>query len=163
MPALFAAQPTASQKVADTHDTEPSQLSCGPGTDCQAQRCPFHFSAMAACPPPGLEETPTASQKSLAGHDTPVSTVERGEEVRAVPGPRLAVAVSDFEALPFDRNAAARYGTLVALTLAASRDPWPHRVDLMIAAIASARDLPLFTRNGDDFKGLESAVTVVSV
>ncbi|SCK16619.1 hypothetical protein H180DRAFT_01146 [Streptomyces sp. WMMB 322] len=33
----------------------------------------------------------------------------------------------------------------------------------MIAAIASFHGLPLFTRNADDFKGLDSAVTVVPV
>jgi toxin FitB len=33
----------------------------------------------------------------------------------------------------------------------------------MIAAIASVRGLPLFTRNADDFKGLDSAVDVVAI
>lgn len=33
----------------------------------------------------------------------------------------------------------------------------------MIAATASVHDLPLFTRNPDDFEGLESALTVVPV
>ncbi|MHC0433639.1 PIN domain-containing protein [Streptomyces sp. O3] len=51
----------------------------------------------------------------------------------------------------------------MALTVAAKRNPRPRRVDLMIAAIASAEGLPLFTRNADGFKGLESAVEVVAV
>jgi predicted nucleic acid-binding protein len=33
----------------------------------------------------------------------------------------------------------------------------------MIAAIASSQGLPLFTRNADDFEGLDSAVDVVAV
>ncbi len=33
----------------------------------------------------------------------------------------------------------------------------------MIAAIASAHDLPLFTRDTDDFLGLEDMVTVMVV
>jgi predicted nucleic acid-binding protein len=45
----------------------------------------------------------------------------------------------------------------------AKRDPRPRRMDLMIAAIASAHDLPLFTRNIDDFAGLEDMVTVIPV
>lgn len=36
-------------------------------------------------------------------------------------------------------------------------------MDLMIAAIASVQGLPLFTRNADDFKGLDSSLTVVAV
>jgi hypothetical protein len=51
----------------------------------------------------------------------------------------------------------------IALTLAARRDPRPRRLDLMIAAITSVRGLPLFTRNVEDFKGAEDAVTVVSI
>lgn len=83
--------------------------------------------------------------------------------VRAARMEKLGAAVADFEPLPFDGDAAARYGTLVALTIAANRDPRPRRMDLMIAAIASVRGLPLFTRNAGDFKGLESAVLVVPV
>ncbi|MGW2718257.1 type II toxin-antitoxin system VapC family toxin [Streptomyces sp. NPDC001492] len=83
--------------------------------------------------------------------------------VRAARMEKLGAAVADFEPLPFDGDAAARYGTLVALTIAANRDPRPRRMDLMIAAIASARGLPLFTRNAGDFKGLESAVLIVPV
>jgi predicted nucleic acid-binding protein len=82
---------------------------------------------------------------------------------RAARMEKLGAAVTDFEPLPFDSEAAARYGTLVALTLAADRDPRPRRMDLMIAAAASVRGLPLYTRNEADFKGLESAVTVVPV
>ncbi len=82
---------------------------------------------------------------------------------RAARTEKLGAAVADFDFLPFDGDAAARYGTLVALAVAAGRDPRPRRMDLMIAAIASTRDLPLYTRNAEDFKGLDSVVTVVAV
>jgi toxin FitB len=82
---------------------------------------------------------------------------------RAARMEKLGAAVADFDPLPFDGDAAARYGTLVSLTLAARRDPRPRKLDLMIAAVASVRDLPLFTRNADDFKGLDSAIIVVAV
>ncbi|MFI9553841.1 type II toxin-antitoxin system VapC family toxin [Nonomuraea endophytica] len=85
------------------------------------------------------------------------------ETARAVRMETLAAAAVDFDALPFDAEAAARYGTLVALTVAAKRDPRPRRLDLMIAAVASVHGLPLYTRNADDFVGLESLVTVVPV
>ncbi|MER5426593.1 type II toxin-antitoxin system VapC family toxin [Streptosporangium roseum] len=82
---------------------------------------------------------------------------------RAARMEKLGAAVTDFEPLPFDGDAAARYGTLVALTIAADRDPRPRRMDLMIAAVASTRGLPLYTRNDADFQGLEGIVTIVSV
>ncbi|MDP9861636.1 MULTISPECIES: type II toxin-antitoxin system VapC family toxin [Streptosporangium] len=82
---------------------------------------------------------------------------------RAARMEKLGAAVTDFEPLPFDGDAAARYGTLVALTIAADRDPRPRRMDLMIAAVASTRGLPLYTRNDADFKGLEGMVTIVPV
>lgn len=76
----------------------------------------------------------------------------------------LAVVLRvDFDPLPFAADAATRYGTLVALTIAAKRDPEPRRMDLLIAAIASARGLPLYTRNGKDFRGLESMLDIVAI
>ncbi len=83
--------------------------------------------------------------------------------VRAARTEKLGAAIVDFTPLPFDGDAAARYGTLVALVLAANRDPKPRRMDLMIAAIASSRELPLYTRNEDDFKGLDNLVEVVAI
>jgi len=76
---------------------------------------------------------------------------------------RLGAAIAAFEPLPFDGEAAARYGSFVALTLAADRDPRPRALDLMIAAIASCHGLPLFTRDVKDFVGLGDLVEVVGV
>lgn len=83
--------------------------------------------------------------------------------VRAARTEKLGAAIVDFVPLPFDGEAAARYGTLVALTLATRRDPRPRRTDLMIAAIASARGLPLYTRNPRDFSGLDPMIDVVAL
>jgi predicted nucleic acid-binding protein len=82
---------------------------------------------------------------------------------RAVRTELLGMAIDAFDPLPIDREAASRYGTLVAMTVAANRDPRPRRLDLMIAAIASARGLPLYTRNADDFRHLDGTVEIVSV
>lgn len=87
----------------------------------------------------------------------------RNAAVRAARAEKLGIAIVDFDPLPFDGDAATRYGSLVALTLEARRDPKPRRLDLMIAAIASSRGLPLYTRNIDDFAGLDDMVTVVAV
>ncbi|WP_218024470.1 VapC toxin family PIN domain ribonuclease [Nocardia lijiangensis] len=82
---------------------------------------------------------------------------------RAARSEQLGAAIVDFDPLPFDEDAATRYGTLVALTIAANRDPRPRRMDLLIAAIASANNLPLFTRNSADFRGLDSMVEIIAV
>lgn len=76
---------------------------------------------------------------------------------------QVAAAVVDFDPLPFDHRASARYGSLIGLTLAANRDPRSRKLDLMIAAIASCHDLPLYTRNPKDFVGLEQLVEVIEV
>ena len=82
---------------------------------------------------------------------------------RAARTEKLAAGIVEFEPLPFDGPAAARYGTLVALTVEVNRNPKPRRLDLMIAAIASAHGLPLYTRNAKDLVGLADVLHVVEV
>ena len=82
---------------------------------------------------------------------------------RAARTEKLAAAIVEFEPLPFDGPAAARYGTLVALTVEVNRNRKPRRLDLMIAAIASAHGLPLYTRNAKDLVGLADMLHVVEV
>ncbi|GLF97403.1 hypothetical protein SYYSPA8_23920 [Streptomyces yaizuensis] len=55
------------------------------------------------------------------------------------------------------------YGRICASVISAGRKPRRRVADLMIAAIAVAEDLPLFTTNPDDFKGLDDLLTVVPV
>lgn len=88
----------------------------------------------------------------------------RDERERAVRIERLQLTEAVYRApLTFDVRAARRYGSLVALVLAAGRQSRARRLDLMIAAIAAVHGLPLFTRNPDDFVGLSDNVTVVAV
>jgi toxin FitB len=49
------------------------------------------------------------------------------------------------------------------MVIAADSDPRPRRMDLMIAAIGSALDLPLYTRDVQDFKGSDNALTVIAI
>ncbi|GAA3471382.1 type II toxin-antitoxin system VapC family toxin [Nonomuraea roseola] len=113
-------------------------------------------------PPAHLPDYPDITTITLAELHQGVA-MAKNAVVRAARVEKLGAAVVDFDPLPFDSEAAARYGSLVTLTLAADRDPKPRRMDLLIAAIASSRGLPLFTRNADDFKGLESLLTIVPV
>lgn len=85
------------------------------------------------------------------------------DSARAARIERLQLAEREYRApLPFDQRAARRYGTYVALVLAAGRHPRPRRLDLMIAATAAVNELPLYTRNVDDFAGLHDALTIVA-
>ena len=82
---------------------------------------------------------------------------------RSIRQERLQWAEATFDALPFDIAAARSYGRVYALVRAARRQPCGRLADLMIASIAAANQLPLYTRNASDFAGLESLVPVVSV
>lgn len=76
----------------------------------------------------------------------------------------LQVAESNLECLPFDEQAARAYARLFVVVATTGRKARGRRaVDLLIAATSVARGLPLFTRNPDDFAGLESLLEVVTV
>ena len=68
-----------------------------------------------------------------------------------------------FSPLPFDAEADRQYGLIAAEVTAMGRKPRGRVTDLMIAGIAAANKLPLFTTNPADFRGTESVVTVVPV
>lgn len=67
------------------------------------------------------------------------------------------------EPLSFDVNAARVYGSVYLLTMAAGRKPRKYQADLMIASIAIANQLPLYTRNPKDFEPLRSLLDVREV
>lgn len=69
----------------------------------------------------------------------------------------------EFDPIPFDAEAARAYGRVSAAIISVGRKPRRRIADLMIASVAIAEGLPLFTTNPDDFKGLESLLTVVPV
>lgn len=76
---------------------------------------------------------------------------------------RLQQAEAVFEPIDFDRAAARSYGQIVAAVAAARRSHRRRMADLLIAAVAHAGGLPLYTRNPDDFVGLDGLITVVAV
>ncbi|HUY42331.1 MAG TPA: type II toxin-antitoxin system VapC family toxin [Acidimicrobiales bacterium] len=85
-------------------------------------------------------------------------------EERARRQDRLQRAEAVFDPLPFDIEAARAYGRVFAATFALGRKTRGARaVDLLIAATACAANLPLYTRNADDFRGLEGIVEIVSL
>jgi predicted nucleic acid-binding protein len=83
---------------------------------------------------------------------------------RAARQDRLQRVETTLEALPFDANAARAYGRVFAAITGAGRKARGKRaIDLLIAATALSVGLPLYTRNIDDFSGLEGVVDIVEV
>lgn len=83
---------------------------------------------------------------------------------RGVRQDRLQRTEATFDALPFDSAAARAYGRVYSGVASTGRKARGARaVDLLIAATAAASELPLYTRNLDDFRGIEDVVTVVAV
>ena len=77
---------------------------------------------------------------------------------------RLQRAEAAFDPLPFDGEAARAYGRVYAAVVAGGRKARGTRaVDLLIAAVASSAHLPLYTRNGDDFRPIQDLVDIVVV
>ncbi|MCA1673444.1 MAG: VapC toxin family PIN domain ribonuclease [Actinobacteria bacterium] len=87
--------------------------------------------------------------------DDPIERRARAERYRTV--------LAQFDVLPFDTGAAEIYGTMTAVVRRAGRNPRPRRMDLLIAATASAYSMPMLTRTPDGFAGLERLLEVVAV
>ena len=83
-------------------------------------------------------------------------------EERAVRQAHLQQAEADFEALPFDAAAARTFGGVAAALRRAGRKPTARAFDAMIAAIAIANGLPLYTSDPGGYAGIEG-LDLVSV
>jgi hypothetical protein len=92
----------------------------------------------------------------------PHATTDSAERARRQD--RLQRAEATFEPLPVDADVARAYGRVYAAVRAAGRKARGRRaVDLFIAATALAANLPLYTRNPDDFAGLSQLLDIISV
>lgn len=88
----------------------------------------------------------------------------RDPDIRARRQDQLQRAESTFNPLPVDVSVARAYGRIVGAVVAARRKHRGARsLDLLIAATALANQLPLYTRNPDDFAGLESLIDIVAI
>jgi predicted nucleic acid-binding protein len=76
---------------------------------------------------------------------------------------RLQQAEALFDPIDFDRAAARSYGVIVAAVVAAGRSHRPRLADLLIAAVAHANGLALYTRNATDFAGLDRLLVITSI
>jgi predicted nucleic acid-binding protein len=76
---------------------------------------------------------------------------------------RLQEVESTLEPIQFDGATVRSYGLIVAAVVGEGRTPRSRFADLLIAATAHANQLDLYTRNGDDFTGLERLVRVIAI
>jgi len=76
---------------------------------------------------------------------------------------RLQEVEAKLEPLRFDGAAVRSYGLVVAAVVREGRTPRSRFADLLIAATAHANRLDLYTRNSDDFAGLEDLVDVIAI
>jgi hypothetical protein len=80
--------------------------------------------------------------------------VARTGAERAARQAHLQQAEADFDAIPFGAAAARAFGQVAADQRRAGRKTSGRAYDALIAAIAIARGLPVYTVNPDDFAGI---------
>jgi len=88
--------------------------------------------------------------------------VARTADARALRLARLSRVQRRFAPLPVDEAVAESYGQIAAHVAAAGRHPRARTMDLLIAATAHVHGAVIYTRNADDFRGLEGFVEVVT-
>jgi tRNA(fMet)-specific endonuclease VapC len=108
-----------------------------------------------------LPERPAVSAITLAELSVG-PLVATSETERAARLAHLQQAEADFDPLPFDAGAARAFGQVAASLRRSGRKATARAYDAMIAAIAIANELPLYTCNPDDFKGIDG-LTVIPV
>jgi hypothetical protein len=81
--------------------------------------------------------------------------VARQDDERARRQAHLQQAEADFVALPFDAEAARAFGSVATSLRGGGRKVAARGYDAMIAAIAIANDLPVYTCNPGDFEGID--------
>lgn len=107
-----------------------------------------------------LPREPLISAITLA--ELSVGPLVASADERAARQGHLQTAESSFEPLPFDATAARAFGQVAASLRCAGKETSARTYDAMIAAVAMANELPLYTCNPRDFEGIEG-LDVVTV
>lgn len=74
---------------------------------------------------------------------------------RAARQAHLQMAEADFDPVPFDAAAARAFGQIAAHLRSSGRKSTARSYDALIAAVAVAQGLPLYTANPKDFAGIQ--------
>lgn len=88
--------------------------------------------------------------------------VATSDAERAARLAHLQQAEADFDPLPFDADAARAFGQVASSLRRSGRKAAARAFDAMIAAVALANEMPLYTCNPADFAGIDG-LTVVAV
>ena len=112
--------------------------------------------------PAALPEEPLISAITLAELSVG-PLVAPTETERAARLAHLQQAEADFDPLPFDAAAARAFGQVAASMRRAGRKRSARAYDAMIAAIALANGLPLYTCNPGDFAGIDGLKVVAVI
>jgi predicted nucleic acid-binding protein len=94
----------------------------------------------------------------LVGGDDAQTVAERARRTDV-----LQRAENEFDPIAFETEAARAFGRIGAAVRARGRTPRRRVADLVIASIAAAARLPLYTTNPDDFDGLDDIVQIIPV
>ena len=86
--------------------------------------------------------------------------VATSDQERAARQAHVQQAEASFDPLPFDAAAARAFGGVAASLRRAGRKTQARAYDAMIAAIAVAHGLPLYTCSPADFSGIDDLVVV---
>jgi predicted nucleic acid-binding protein len=108
----------------------------------------------------------TLAELSAGPHEVRPNDEQDKYEEHAERARRLEIlqrVEAEFDPVPFDAEAARIFGRVTAAVIAAGRRPRGRVVDLMIASIAIAEGLPLYTTNPADFAGLDSLLSIMPV
>lgn len=97
----------------------------------------------------------TLAELSAGPHYSDYDPVERARRTSV-----LQHVEAVFDPLPFDAAAARAFGLVSAAVLASGRHPRRRLADLMIASVALVGQIPLYTTNPDDFRGLDHLLAI---
>jgi len=100
-----------------------------------------------------LPTHPAISAITLAELSVGPLVVDDPDE-RAARQAHLQQAEADFEPIPFDAAAARVFGRVASALRSSGRKRTARAFDALIASVAIAHDLPLYTVNPEDFDGI---------
>lgn len=89
--------------------------------------------------------------------------VAKDDETRQIRLRRLGIIEATLQPIPIDAPIARAFAAVAQAVKAAGRQPRARIMDLWIAATALALRIPLYTRNPQDFEGLQGLIEVRAV